>query len=231
MRSNLLRSISHDLRTPLMCISGAVSAILESGDSMDKKTRDKFLANIKDDSQWLIRMVENILSVTRISEGAANVSKVPEAAEEIVAEAVSRIRKRFPDRKITVKVPDELLIVPMDGTLIEQVLINLLENAVKHSKEDSTIEISVKQSGSEAVFEVSDNGEGIAEQDLPSLFESYAPGRKRSSDSSRGMGIGLSICMSIIKAHQGKMEALNKQEGGAIIRFVLPLKEVEHNGE
>lgn len=231
MRSNLLRSISHDLRTPLMCISGAVSAILESGDSMDKKTRDKFLANIKDDSQWLIRMVENILSVTRISEGAANVSKVPEAAEEIVAEAVSRIRKRFPDRKITVKVPDELLIVPMDGTLIEQVLINLLENAVKHSKEDSTIEISVKQSGSEAVFEVSDNGEGIAEQDLPSLFESYAPDRKRSSDSSRGMGIGLSICMSIIKAHQGKMEALNKQEGGAIIRFVLPLKEVEHNGE
>ena len=231
MRSNLLRSISHDLRTPLMCISGAVSAILESGDALDKATHDRFLTNIRDDSQWLIRMVENILSVTRISEGAANVSKVPEAAEEIVAESVSRIRKRFPDRKITVKVPEELLMVPMDGTLIEQVMINLLENAVKHSKEDSAIEVAVSKSGNEAVFEVVDNGEGIAEQDLPYLFESYAPNRKRSSDSSRGMGIGLSICMSIIEAHKGKLEAANKKDGGAIFRFALPLKEEESNGE
>lgn len=231
MRSNLLRSISHDLRTPLTCISGAVSAILESGDSLDKATQDRFLINIRDDSQWLIRMVENILSVTRISEGAASVSKVPEAAEEIIAESVSRIRKRFPDRKITVKVPDELLMVPMDGTLIEQVMINLLENAVKHSKEDSTIEVAVNKSGNEAVFEVVDNGEGIAEQDLPYLFESYVPNRKRSSDSSRGMGIGLSICMSIIKAHQGQMEAANRKGGGAIFRFALPLKEGESNGE
>jgi len=231
MRSNLLRSISHDLRTPLMCISGAVSAILESGDSLDKATHDKFLTNIRDDSMWLIRMVENILSVTRISEGAANVSKVPEAAEEIVAESVSRIRKRFPGSKITVKVPNEFLMVPMDGTLIEQVMINLLENAIKHSKEDSAIEVTVYKSGNEAVFEVIDHGEGIAEQDLPNLFESDAPNRTKSSDSSRGMGIGLSICMSIIKAHKGKLEAANKTDGGAIFRFALPLKEEESNAE
>jgi len=119
----------------------------------------------------------------------------------------------------------------MDGTLIEQVMINLLENAVKHSKEDSAIEVAVNKSGNEAVFEVIDNGEGIAEQDLPYLFESYAPNRKRSSDSSRGMGIGLSICMSIIEAHKGKLEAANKKDGGAIFRFALPLKEEESNGE
>jgi two-component system sensor histidine kinase KdpD len=224
MRSNLLRAISHDLRTPLTCISGASSAILESGELLDKQTHDKLVRDIKEDSQWLIRMVENILSVTRIHEGTANVKKVPEAAEEIVAASVSRIRKRFPGRKISAKVPDALLVVPMDGTLIEQVLINLLENAVKHSPEDSVIGVEVKKHGNQAVFEVIDNGEGIAEQDLPYLFESYAPNRKRSVDSSRSMGIGLSICMSIIKAHRGKMEAANKKGGGAVFRFTLPLE-------
>lgn len=229
MRSNLLRAISHDLRTPLTCILGASSAIIENSTSLDKATHDKLIFNIKEDSQWLIRMVENLLSVTRIHEGTMNVAKTPEAAEEIVAGAISRIRKRFLLQKISVKVPDTLLMVPMDGTLIEQVLINLLENAVKHSPEDSTIEVKVKKSRGYAVFEVLDSGEGIAEQDFPYLFESYVPNGKRSSDSSRGMGIGLSICMSIIKAHNGKMEAVNKKEGGAVFRFMLPLEKGEVN--
>ena len=161
MRSNLLRAISHDLRTPLTGILGASSAILENGDMIDKETHDKLISNINEDSQWLIRMVENLLSVTRINEGTMNVTKTLEAAEEIVAEAISRIRKRFPNRKINVQVPDELLMVPMDGTLIEQVLINLLENAVKHSPDDSVIDVQVKKSGQNAIFEVIDNGEGI----------------------------------------------------------------------
>jgi two-component system sensor histidine kinase KdpD len=229
MRSNLLRAISHDLRTPLTCILGASSAIIENSASLDQTTHDKLVFNIKEDSQWLIRMVENLLSVTRIHEGTMNVVKTPEAAEEIVAGAISRIRNRFAKRKISVRVPNELLMVPMDGTLVEQVLINLLENAVKHSPESSTIEVNVKKNGNHAVFEVSDSGEGIAEQDLPYLFESYVPNGKRSPDSSRGMGIGLSICMSIIKAHNGKMEAANKKEGGAIFRFTLPLEESDTN--
>lgn len=231
MRSNLLRAISHDLRTPLTCILGASSTILENGDRLDRETHDKLISNIKEDSQWLIRMVENILSVTRINEGTMNVTKTPEAAEEIVAEAISRIRKRFPNRKITVKVPDELLMVPMDGTLIEQVLINLLENAIKHSDEDSMIDVKVKKKGNNAVFEVIDNGEGIAQQDFPYLFESYVPNGKRSSDSSRGMGIGLSICMSIVKAHHGEMEAANKEDGGAVFRFILPIEGSESSGQ
>ena len=119
MRSNLLRAISHDLRTPLTGILGSSSAILENGDSLDKKTHDQLVSNIKEDSQWLIRMVENLLSVTRINEGTMNVTKSPEAAEEIVAEAISQIRKRFPDRILSVKVPEDLLIVPMTGVSIE----------------------------------------------------------------------------------------------------------------
>jgi two-component system sensor histidine kinase KdpD len=225
MRSNLLRAISHDLRTPLTGIFGASSAILENGSKLDVQTHDKLVADIRDDSQWLIRMVENLLSVTRIDEGTMNVKKTPEAAEEIVAEAVSRIHKRFPNRKISVKVPDELLMVPMDGTLIEQVLINLLENAVKHSPEDSAIQVDVIKQEQEAIFEVVDHGEGIAQQDIPYLFEGYIHTGKRSSDSSRGMGIGLSICMSIVKAHQGRMEAENHKPSGAAFRFILPLKE------
>lgn len=230
MRSNLLRGISHDLRTPLTGILGASSAILENGDDFDKKTHDTLVYNIKEEAQWLIRMVENLLSITRISEGPMNVKKTPEAAEEIVAEAISRIRKRFSKRKFSVNVPEELLMVPMDGTLIEQVIINLLENAIKHSPDDSTIEVNVKKREHLAMFEVSDQGKGISDQDLPYLFETYVPDREHSLDSSRGMGIGLSICKSIVKAHHGIIEAENRENGGAVFRFTLPLEEREDNG-
>jgi two-component system sensor histidine kinase KdpD len=107
------------------------------------------------------------------------------------------------------------------------VLINLLENAIKHTPVTAAVEVSVIMSGGKAVFEVADNGPGIPADEFPYLFESFVPNGKRSSDSSRGMGIGLSICMTIIKAHQGKMEARNKKKGGAVFRFLLPLEESE----
>jgi len=223
MRSNLLRAISHDLRTPLTGISGAASAILENGERLSKETHDTLIGNIRDDAQWLIRMVENLLFVTRIGE-AAGVVKSTELAEEVVSEAVRRVRKRFPGQKMNVRVPDEMLLVPMDGMLIEQVLINLIENAIKHSPADAPVEVRALRQGNEAVFEVSDHGGGIAGEELPHVFESYAEGRARSADSTRGMGIGLSICMTIVKAHQGKMEAENLAEGGAVFRFTLPLE-------
>jgi two-component system sensor histidine kinase KdpD len=229
MRSNLLRAISHDLRSPLTAISGASSAILENK-NMDEQTHDKLLSDIREDSQWLIRMVENLLSVTRINESAASLSKTPQAVEEVVSESVSRVRGKFSGCNIKVKVPDELLLVPMDATLIEQVIINLIENAIKHSQKGSLIELIVKKSGDKAVFEVSDNGEGISAQELPSLFDGYSSNKSKNADlthradSSRGMGIGLSICKSIIKAHGGEIEAENKTEGGAVFRFILPIK-------
>ena len=222
MRSNLLRAISHDLRTPLTAISGASSALLENT-NIDRQTHDRLLTDIRDDALWLIRMVENLLSVTRINGSDTSVKKAPQAVEEVVSEAVSRVRGKYPDCNIKVKVPDELLFVPMDATLIEQVIINLIENAVKHSQKGALIELSVKKAGENAVFEVSDNGEGISENELPSLFDGYNSDKNRSADSSRGMGIGLSICKSIIKAHGGEIEAENKAEGGAAFRFSLPI--------
>lgn len=225
MRSNLLRAISHDLRTPLTGILGASSAILENEGTLNPKVNHQLVVNIKEDSQWLIRMVENLLSVTRIKEGSMNVTKTLEAGEEVIAEAVSRIRIRYPGRNILVKVPDELLEIPMDGTLIAQVIINLLENAIKHSNEEELIEIHLRKQQELALFEVLDNGRGIPKEDIPYLFESFIPGSEKPLDSSRGLGIGLSICMSIIKAHNGRMEAENRSEGGAAFRFYLPLEE------
>ena len=224
MRGNLLRAISHDLRTPLSGIWGASSALLENEDGIDVPTRKKLLTNIRDDSQWLIRMVENLLSVTRIREGTMRVLKTPEAAEEVVAEAVSRIRKRYPSRLITVKVPHELLFLPMDDTLIAQVLMNLIENAIKHSADDSTVEVILRKEEQEGLFEVIDHGTGIPKEDLPHIFEGYLMGDQKDADSLRGMGIGLSICQTIIKAHGGKMEAENLLQGGAVFRFTLPLE-------
>ena len=224
MRSTLLRAISHDLRTPLAGILGASSVIRENGKMLDENTLVSLIANIQEESQWLIRMVENLLSVTRLNEDASNLKKSPEAAEEVVGEAVSRIKRRFPQCKILVHVPEEFLEVPMDGTLIVQVLINLLENAIKYSPADSPIEVHLEREGTWARFEVMDRGRGIPNEDLPYLFTGYKPNESRSADSSRGMGIGLSICKTIVNAHQGNLEAENRKDGGTIFRFTLPLK-------
>ncbi|MFV0528352.1 MAG: DUF4118 domain-containing protein [Lachnospiraceae bacterium] len=223
MRGNLLRAISHDLRTPLAGIMGASSAILENGESLDESTKRELLVNIQEESQWLIRMVENLLSVTRISENASNLIKRPEAAEEMVGEAVSRIQHRFPARKIEVNVPEEFLEVPMDGTLIVQVLINLLENAIKYSADSSTVEMSLSKGEKLAKFEVCDRGIGIKSEDFPNLFLGKINMENQSYDSSRGIGIGLSICDTIIRAHGGTLEAHNRNEGGAVFCFTLPL--------
>jgi two-component system sensor histidine kinase KdpD len=224
MRSTLLRAISHDLRTPLAGILGASSVIRENKKGLDEATRDGLIANIQEESQWLIRMVENLLSVTRINENASNLVMSPEAAEEVVGEAVSRIKLRFPRREIIVHVPDEFLEVPMDGTLIVQVIINLLENAIKYSPDNSSVEINLEKEGKCAKFEVLDRGKGISNEDFPYLFTSNKPSDNKITDASRGMGIGLSICKTIINAHRGKLEVENRNGGGAIFCFTLPLK-------
>ena len=225
MRGTLLRAISHDLRTPLAGILGASAAILENKDALSAETKESLIANIQDESQWLIRMVENLLSVTRLDENSSNLKKQPEAAEEVIADAVGRIRQRFPHRDITVSVPDDFLEVPMDGTLIVQVLINLVENAIKFSPEESSVQVTLQRKGENALFEVLDHGKGIPPEELPTLFSGARQRTEPSADSSRGMGIGLSICKTIVGAHGGQIEAENRPEGGAIFRFTLPLAE------
>ncbi len=227
MRTNLLRSVSHDLRTPLTSIIGASSAISENKDLIDSETHDKLINDIHEEAEWLIRIVENLLMVTRISEGPATLKKPPEAVEEIVAEAVSRIKSRFPLAKIHVTVPVEFLIVPMDATLIEQVIINLLENAIRHAGKELPIDLNVTVTGNWATFCVRDRGNGIPENEMSTIFKGYPVEKPRSSDSFRGAGMGLSICMSIVKAHGGKMSAANLKDGGAVFTFMLPIEGAE----
>lgn len=225
MRGNLLRAVSHDLRTPLTSIVGATGAMIENDDMLTSEERKELLSEVKEDAEWLIRMVENLLSITRIGGEEAKINKEPEAVEEIVAESVRKFKKQFPGQTVSVSVPDELLMVPMDAILVEQVIINLLENAVLHGKGATKIQLTVRRTLSDAVIEVRDNGVGIKEEVFPHLFDGYF--RQQSSngntDSKRNMGIGLSVCMSIVKAHGGMMGAENLPEGGAQFRFTLPL--------
>lgn len=230
MKANLLRSVSHDLRTPLTSIIGSTTAVLENYDDFSDEVKKDLLAHVRDDAQWLVRLVENILSITRIKDGVVRIKKVPEAAEEIVAEAVDKFRK---NRKMPVRVhvPDDLLFVPMDATLVEQVIINLMENVVIHAKGATEIIISVCREKNCARFIVEDDGEGIDESVLPKLFEELFPhAADNNADGRRSMGIGLSACMSVVRAHGGTMEAENKMTGGARICFVLPIEEEKDNG-
>lgn len=223
MRANLLRAISHDLRTPLTAIIGSSSAYLENKEYLSEKERDALVRHIYEDSNWLLNMVENLLSVTRINAGNASVVKTSEPVEEVVGEAVTRLRKRIPDLSIRVKVPDEFYQIPMDATLIEQVIINLLENAARHSGTTEPVELHVWKNGNQMQFDVTDYGKGIAEERLAAIFDGNGSyDQNESGDIHKGMGIGLSICKTIINAHGGTIIAENHSHG-ARFSFTLPM--------
>ncbi|MEG1755321.1 MAG: DUF4118 domain-containing protein [Clostridia bacterium] len=226
MRANLLRAVSHDLRTPLTSILGANSAIMENDDVLTKQQRMQLLHDVNEDAQWLIRMVENLLTITRIQQDqSVEIVKTPEATEEVVAEAVHKFHKRFPEVVIAVSVPDALLICPMDAILIEQVLINLLENAVLHAYGATSIALSVTTQGEDAVFSVTDNGCGLTKDQLCASSKGILFAPERQGDGKKNMGIGLSVCNTIVQAHGGIFQLENRASGGAIFRFKLPLKE------
>lgn len=231
MKANLLRSVSHDIRTPLTSIIGSSNVVLEHYDTLSDEEKKELIDHVREDAQWLVRLVENILSITRINDSAVQLKKYPEAAEEIVSEAVSKFRKNQ-SMPVHVRVPDELLMVPMDATLIEQVLVNMMENVVNHARGATEIELHVAREGGDMVrFCVEDNGLGIDEEVLPKLFEELFPhAQQKNADGRRNMGIGLSACMSIVRAHGGSMRAENREMGGARVCFVLPLEEENTNG-
>ncbi len=228
MRANLLRAVSHDLRTPLTSIVGAADAYLENGDRISEARKAELIAGVRDEAQWLVRVVENLLSVTRVSGGETSLRTQSEAVEEIVGEAAQKFKKRFPACQVSVQVPDELLFVPMDATLIEQVIINLMENAVDHGQHCTHIWLTVHSEGGSAVFSVTDDGAGIAPEILPVMFDGTLRRTDQSDrDGKRNMGIGLSVCLSIVHAHGGTMSAENRPEGGARVRFTLPMEETK----
>lgn len=227
MRANLLRAISHDLRTPLTSIIGSSATCLENQSTLSEQEKTELLKTIYEDSNWLLNMVENLLTVTRIRSDSTQVNKSPEVLEEVLSEAVSKFRKRLPQAELTVSVPDDFIMIPMDATLIEQVIINLLENAVYHSGSVKPIQLSVTTEGNSAVFSVTDYGVGIREELLQTVFDGCSPTLNATGDGHKGMGIGLSICKTIIKAHGGDITAENHQDGARFI-FTLPMEEIVH---
>lgn len=223
-RANLLRAISHDLRTPLSSIIGASSSLLQDKNLSDEDSRE-LLTEINKDAKWLARLTENLLSVTRFSGGNVALKKSHEVVEEIVGSAIVKFKKNYPDIVLIADTPDEILLVPMDGILIEQVLINLFDNAVGHGK-STQIQIKTEHEQKFTTITVSDNGTGISPAAMPHLFDgTLVSNGQQSPDGRRNMGIGLSVCYSIINAHGGKLSAVNRHEGGAEFKFTLPMEE------
>ena len=229
MRGNLLRAVSHDLRTPLTSIYGATSVIIENYDSISKEKQMHLLEEINEDSQWLIRMVENLLSVTRIDNSVTKVAKDPVVLDELIDSVIVKFNKHYPKQKVNVTIPDEFISIPMDAILIQQVIMNIMENAVVHAVGLTKIELIVRIQNNRVIFEILDDGLGIPEDKLDILFTGYFE-RDASipTDGSRNnMGIGLSVCSTIIKAHGGRIYAKNRPEGGALFGFTLELEDID----
>ena len=227
MRANLLRAVSHDLRTPLTSIYGACSTVIENYDSLDKEKTIKLLGEACSDAQWLTRMVENLLSVTRIdSEKVTPVQKTPTVLDELLDTVLVKFRKRYPEIPVELETPDAFIVIPMDSMLIQQVLMNLLENAALHAEGMTKLTLKVFTVGNRAVFEVTDDGCGIPRERLKTLFSGTDPDVPADSRK-HGMGIGLSVCAAIIKAHGGEIRAESRPGEGTTIRFWLKTEEIE----
>ena len=226
MRGNLLRAVSHDLRTPLTSIYGSCSAIIENFDSIPKDRQLLLLKDIQADSQWLNRMVENLLSVTRVDGDKVRLSKHSTVLEELIDALLVKFRKHYPEKRVQVQIPEEFVSIPMDPVLIEQVLMNLLENAVFHADGMQNLWLRVELKDKKALFTVEDDGCGISEDRMAHLFTGLLDSEAPVDSTRSNMGIGLSVCRTIIKAHGGELRAENRPEGGASFRFALEMEEM-----
>ena len=227
LRANLLRSISHDLRTPLTSISGNASNLLSNGPLFDAKTKEQMYADIYDDAMWLINLVENLLSVSRLEQGRMNLYLTTELIDEVVAEALRHINRKRAEYHFHVQSSDDYLLAQMDAKLIVQVLINILDNAMKYTPPGSDIEIGWKQEGKFIYISVADNGPGIPDQAKPHIFDMFYSASNQIADSRRSMGLGLALCKSIVNAHGGEIVVSDHKPHGSIFTFSVPAGEVE----
>ena len=228
MRGNLLRAVSHDLRTPLTSIYGASSAMVENFDELPKEKKLKLLTDIQTDAQWLNRMVENLLSVTRVDGEKVRLSKNSTVLEELIDALLVKFHKHYPAQRVQVQIPEEFVMIPMDPMLIEQVLMNLLENAVFHAKGMENLWLQVELKDGMAEFRVEDDGCGIPADRLERLFTGLLDARSAADAGRTNMGIGLSVCSAIVKAHGSVLKAANRRAGGAVFSFALKMEEDEY---
>ena len=227
LRANLLRAISHDLRTPLTSISGNASNLLSNGDSFDNDTKKQLYMDIYDDSMWLINLVENLLAVTRIEEGRLNLRITEDLMDDVITEALHHINRKSEEHHISVESKEEFLLAKMDAKLIVQVIINIVDNAIKYTPKNSHIVIRTEKRGKQAVVSISDDGNGIADEIKPRIFDMFYSGANQIADSRRSLGLGLSLCKSIINAHGGELTVSDNLPHGTVFTFTLPAGEVK----
>lgn len=224
LRANLLRSISHDLRTPLTSISGNAQTLLASGAGMEDADKRNLLTAIYEDSIWLTRLVENLLSITKIDEGQTQLNMTTELVDEVIMESLRHIRAKT--HVLETDFSDEILLAKMDARLVSQVIINLVDNAVKYTPEGSKIRVSAGKQGKRILVRVADNGPGIADEIKPKVFDMFYTGNTKIVDCRRSMGLGLYLCKSIIHLHGGEITVTDNTPKGCVFAFTLPVCEV-----
>ena len=227
LRANLLRAISHDLRTPLTSISGNAGNLLMDSGQLDDRTKNQMYLDIYDDSQWLVGLVENLLSVTRIEDGRLNFHMTTELVDEIVDEALNHINRRKTEHRIVTEYEDDLLFAKMDIKLIVQVIVNIVDNAIKYTPEGSVIRIHAGRQGEFVQVRISDNGNGVPDEWKEKVFDMFFTGDNKIVDSRRSMGLGLPLCKSIIDAHGGHLWIEDNVPHGAVFVFTLQAGKVK----
>ena len=228
LRADLLRAISHDLRTPLCSISGNADMLLSNSERLDEATKYQIYTDIYDDSEWLIGVVENLLSITRLNDGRLKFKFTDQLLDEVIAESLRHISRKHDDYKIVADC-EELVLVRMDVRLIIQVLVNLIDNAIKYTPPGSVICIRGIKTEGKAQISVEDNGPGIPEEMKSHIFEMFYTGKTTVADSHRSLGLGLALCHSIIEAHNGTLILTDHAPHGCNFIFTLPLSEVTLN--
>ena len=229
LRANLLRAVSHDLRTPLTSIMGNADSLITCGETMDAGTRKQLYSDIYQDAQWLNGMVENLLSASRMTDGKLNLNMTTELMDDMITEAVNHLSRQMRNHTLRRTPAGELLLVKADARLIVQVVINLLDNAVKYAPEGSEIRIDTLERNGEVVVRIEDDGPGIPDDQKERIFDLFYSSGNPTGDSRRGLGIGLALCQSIIRAHGGSITVSDHLPHGAVFEFSLPREEVNLN--
>ena len=228
LRADLLRAISHDLRTPLTSISGNASNLYRNSCLFSDEEKIEVYKDIYEDSMWLVNVMENLLSISRIEDGKMNIKKSPQLIDDVINEAMSLYNRKNIDRKITKEIEDEFIMANIDGRLIIQVMTNLLDNALKYSEED--IRIQVKKEKKQVLVSVEDKGEGIPIEQREKIFDMFYTGEQKAADSRRSLGVGLALCKVIIEAHDGEIRVEDGSPHGTKVVILLPEGKVNMDG-
>jgi two-component system sensor histidine kinase KdpD len=221
LRNTLLSGVSHELRTPLAAITGASSTLIEAGDHLSPQAKTEMLDTVFSEAERMERLINNLLDITRMESGGLVLKKEWQPLEAVIGSALHHLDRRLRGREVRTRVPADLPLVEIDAIAVEQVLINLIDNAVQYTPEGSAVEISAQAGDGEVIVEVADHGPGLPPGTEDRVFDKFF--RIRPLESRRGTGLGLAIARGIVQVHGGQISAMNRPGGGALFRFTLPL--------